>query len=75
MPASPEPKPWNILKSSGFDLEKAIQISRSGIAAKLGHVLLLLSVIERNGMILSIDQLSNRLNLHCAWNNASCYSI
>jgi len=22
MPASPEPKPWNVLKSSGFDLEK-----------------------------------------------------
>jgi hypothetical protein len=44
---SPGPKPWNVLKSSGFDLVEAGSKFPPSIAAKLGHVLSLLQSSKR----------------------------
>ena len=56
MPASPEPKPWNILKSSGFDLVEAGSKSPVRHSSRAGARAF---AAKKNGMIFPIDQLSN----------------
>jgi len=46
-----------------------------GIAAKPGHVLLLPESLKKNGMIFTIDRLSNPLNFHSARNSILLFRL